>query len=125
MLVQLLQNPKIIGNFLESLVPAFTNVLKSSISGANNTVTQSSPAEALLRNLFSGLGASGNGSSSALGSEFGKFEAQALGTVEKYLNEPVVKETLLPLLTRVINILREEVSTFIILVSKIEQILNN
>ena len=112
MLEQLLQNPKIIGNFLESLVPAFTNILKSSLSGANNSATPSSQAEALLGNWLSGLGASGNGSSSALGSEFGKFEAHALGTVEKYLDEPIVKDTLLPLMTRVINILREVRNVF-------------
>ena len=107
MIEQLMQNPKLIGDFVQSLVPAFTNVLKSSISGSNNTISSSSPTEALLRKLLSGLSAPG--SSAALVSGLGRSGAQVMGTVEKYLDKPIVKQTLLPLATRVENILREEV----------------
>ena len=115
MLQQLLKNPQVIGNFLQSVLPASNNVLKSSMSGSNNTLTPSSKLEALLGNWLSGVSGAGNGSSSALASEFGKLEAHAFGAVGRYFDEPLVKETVLPLMTRVINILREEVRKIILL----------
>ena len=110
MIEQLMQNPNIISNFVQSLIPALTDVLKSAISGANGTATPTSPTEALLRKLIAGLSDTGNWSSPDLASGIGRSGMQVVDTVEKYFNKPIVKQTLLLLVTRVVNILREEVS---------------
>ena len=104
-LQRLVQNPKSVASLLQSVVPALTNILRSSISGTNATVAQTSPVEAFLRKMLLSLVAGGNGSSGSLQA----LEAQAVGAVKEYINEPIVKAAL-PIVTQIVMLLREEVS---------------
>lgn len=105
LLQSLVQNPKSVASLLQSVVPALTNIVRSSISGTNASVAQTSPVETFLRNMLLRLAARGNGSSGSLEA----LEAQAVGALKEYINVPIVK-TALPIVTQIVMLLREEVS---------------